>query len=552
MALVAADISIAANGDIRFTGTTNTGTVLELHRLLQDLADDPSMMTGSDDFQSIVFENPSERINDKEIKLLGNFNIDDVLANQLYGGSIEQENGDVLYAGFDIVGTLNGNTIQAVQNGALIAPDWWGGVGVNADPTMGIVSRMLIKVRDAGADIDGKRVHFQTRDYGYTYSDFDAIGAAGCTIVPLSSFVDPITSAVPLATALALSAQITNLNEGYNAIDVSGDGVGEFYYSNWDLTTASIADFYAYSQAIQSMGSGVSLYGIQGELFRGITHQIAYTGLANAFVQNEVVTFANGAEAIVLADDGTGNLWVQLLTGGTPGANGDSITGATATATIDTVESKPVSNVFAGNLSGATNLEGAYGLGIVESYLAVGDSLVDLQGNIVVAPPMPGQIDVNNLVVGEDYVLVGPELAGELNVAQMSLSVDLTTAAETAVVVDAVPTDAPPAGTIRLQSDSGRWVRIEYLSHNGVDTFTLAATDFSADTITTAQTGFVSYIDTLAAAVTESAQVDITANTNYVVRVRDGGATPIVPFENVFIAYPGVGGQVNTQRVDDI
>ena len=37
---IAADFSVASNGDIRWTGTTGAYATLELHRWVQDMADD--------------------------------------------------------------------------------------------------------------------------------------------------------------------------------------------------------------------------------------------------------------------------------------------------------------------------------------------------------------------------------------------------------------------------------------------------------------------------------------------------------------------------------
>ena len=71
------DFSIAANGDIRYTGTTATYTVLELHRYLQDYADNEGY-TG-DDILDISDQTPSDRSTDNIITLINGYNIDCLL-----------------------------------------------------------------------------------------------------------------------------------------------------------------------------------------------------------------------------------------------------------------------------------------------------------------------------------------------------------------------------------------------------------------------------------------------------------------------------------------
>ena len=83
---IADDFSVAVNGDIRYTGTTANYTVLELHRFLQDLADDASASGG--DLVDITSDTPSDRSTDNIITLLGTYNIDDTAAEHLYAGSI--------------------------------------------------------------------------------------------------------------------------------------------------------------------------------------------------------------------------------------------------------------------------------------------------------------------------------------------------------------------------------------------------------------------------------------------------------------------------------
>ena len=93
MAFTEADWSITrSNGNIRYIGDDHGGaspsyaTVIELHRALQDFADDAS--SSGDDQLDITDPTPSDRSTDNIITLLGSYNIDDTAAEHLFDGSI--------------------------------------------------------------------------------------------------------------------------------------------------------------------------------------------------------------------------------------------------------------------------------------------------------------------------------------------------------------------------------------------------------------------------------------------------------------------------------
>jgi len=120
MAINATDVSVAVNGDIRWTGgSTPNYTVLELHRFLQDLADDAS--ASGDDLVDITSDTPSDRSTDNIITLLGTYNIDDTMAEHLYGGSFTQASGDTVYSGLRVLGAVNNSAsqIMVIQDNGL-------------------------------------------------------------------------------------------------------------------------------------------------------------------------------------------------------------------------------------------------------------------------------------------------------------------------------------------------------------------------------------------------------------------------------------------------
>jgi hypothetical protein len=163
---IADDFSVATNGDIRHVSGTATYTVLELHRFLQDLADDAQ--ASGNDLVDITTLTPSDRSTDAIITLLNGFNIDDTAAEYLYGGSITQNGGDTVYSGLQVLGAVNNASTQlmVIQDNALYqftttpSAPFWGDQsagGLNGNSTAGILMRCLIKSRVNGHDIDGKK-----------------------------------------------------------------------------------------------------------------------------------------------------------------------------------------------------------------------------------------------------------------------------------------------------------------------------------------------------------------------------------------------------------
>jgi len=75
--------------------------------------------------------------------------------------------------------------------------------------------------------------------------------------------------------------------------------------------------------------------------------------------------------------------------------------------------------------------------------------------------------------------------------------------------------------------------------------------DFSGDNSTQPKDVFISYIDTLARATTESFTAVYTGDRDLFVRVRDGGATPIKTFESASAQFLGTPQTVAAVRTSD-
>lgn len=551
MAMVDADWSIdRATGNIRYIGNDHGGaspsyaTVLEFHRWLQDKADDA--VSSGDDELDITDTDPSARSTDNIIQLKGSYNIDDATSEHLYDGSIKQGTGvtEAIYAGFVNFGNVE--TIQIIQNGAVLADDWWNQVLTTAAPRneTGISHRFLLKVRTGGANIDNRKVIGISRRFGYTYSEFTVNSATeGNNVLALSEVTDLNNQTAELTVAGYTS--IVNTTQGYNTIDVDNNGTPEPYYSEWNANapTNSINDLYERAKYLTREGTAETLYGLSGELFRGITHEIAIGSPTGTFAAFEAVSWSGGTGQMLAIDSTTAGtkMWIQLLTGVAP-TNTQVITGAsTATATASgTATTRPLSFPFIGASTGSAII-GAYGVGIETNDLTNNDTLFDLT-NTAVNPPNNVTFTVGGLVSGEDRVLVAPwdgtttDANGDpaINQTQFDLQNALTTDNITSVVISTtIPSDTPSSGTIRVVDNNGFDRRLEYSSYSG-STFTISSTDGQEDFATVNASAlndvYITYIDTLASGTTASYTAVYSSDRDLVVVVRDGGVSPIKQF----------------------
>lgn len=531
-------------------------TVLELHRWLQDLADDAGS-TG-DDYMDISRATPSDKQFDTIITLVNGYTIDTAASEHLYGGSIIQTNGDVIYDGVQVIAGA-GAHIQVIQNGAVVSNDFWNSVpfgasakGLNPDTANGIACRFMLQVRTGGADIDGRRLLLQTREFGYTYSEFKVNGTSRGINVAALTYTADLNNATASGTVAGWT-DITNLTAVYNGIDVNADSTLEYYYSKWDRGSRSINQFYERMKYLTRRDETTTLYGLAGHLFRGITHEVAVTSPRVSTIAEGAAASWTGGTGQVLARDSAGTatkLWIQLLTGVAPTAGqtitvgGGSVTAAGGTPSTERTLSFPFCGVSTGSA-----IIGAYGFALEAADLSVNDKLFDLT-NTLRNPPNLVTFTVSGLVSGEDYVLVGPGSGGSLLESQFTLNGALTGAAVTSVVVTgSIPADTPASGTIRIKRANGAFSRHPYSAWSG-STFTITAHDFSSNNAANGTNAYVSYIDALASSTTASFQATYVADRELYVRRRDGGSSPTKTFETA--ATLGVaGGSVAVQRLSD-
>lgn len=561
---IGTDFEIQADKDIRYVGAAHGAsgagyyTVLEFHRWLAGLADD-SAATG-DDLLDMAKDTPSDKAFDTIITLINGYNIDDVAAEHLYGGSIIQTNGDVIYDGVQVIAG-SGAHVEIIQNGAVIANDFWNSIpfgtgikGLNPDASNGIASRFMLKVRTGAADIDGRRFILTTREFGFTYSEFKINGSGRGVNVAALTYANDLNNATAEAT-VATWSDVTNLTQGYNGIDVNADTSNEFYYSKWDKGSRTINQAYERLKWLTRRGSASTLYGLSGEVFRGITHEITVdTPSATDFSAFEAVSWSGGTGQMLAINDVNAptKMWIQLLTG-VPPTDNQTITGGTSGATClvnVTVTERTLSFPFCG-VSTGTAIIGAFGLGFEAADLSQNDKVFDLTNTLRQAPNNV-TFTVTGLVVGEDSVLVGPASGAALNTTQFTLNGALTGAAVTAVVVnEAIPADTPSTGTLRILRANGATTKHAYTSFNaGTKTFTIGSTNFSTNNAANGAGAYLSYIDKVAAATSETFTVVYLADRSLFIRVRDGGVTPIKTFETTG-TLTNAGGSVNAIRTSD-
>lgn len=258
-----------------------------------------------------------------------------------------------------ITGVLYGGTDNDWDNGDVhhIATP------LNGDAAQGISHRFMIKTREDGVDIDRRRLLGTTRRYYNTFGEFPINGTSqGNNVLALSDSSD-LNNTTAWATIDAI-ADISN-TEGLRLIDISGDGTAEEYYSEWDRGLNTINTFFEYGKAESMDSSAATLNGLNGELFRGITHSFAYDGeTGTMFTTNDEGVYGTA----VIFDAGSGTFQV-----------GEAVHENSATPTWR-------GRVLGGTLSGAT--------GTIVLDVEVG-TLTD--GDTFVGQTSAAQADINDL-----------------------------------------------------------------------------------------------------------------------------------------------------------
>ena len=264
---------------------------------------------------------------------------------------------------------------------------------------------------------------------------------------------------------------------------------------------------------------------------------------------------ASGGTGLLLADDTTDTIWFQLLTGSAP-VDPLFLFGVTSenSAQVNgTVTSRAVKAEFFGQSTGSSVI-GAYGIGVEAADLTSADTLTDLL-NATQSPPNNQEFVVSGLVSGEDRVLVAAnDGADAVDYDQYALQTALVAGGQTAVVVTgAVEGYTPQIGVIRVElNTSGIYRYVEYTSwtFSTNTTFVTASTDWSSLQADATNDVWIGLIDELASGTTATFTGVYTSDDALLGRVRDGGATPIKPFDTP-ATWNSSGGSFTAIRTSD-
>lgn len=468
-------------------------------------------------------------------------------------------------AGLEDSGTGTGTDV-AIGNGTITAQGQSFTVGANQVYS----TKVRVKLKKFGSPTGNAvcKLYTHTGTYGSTGTPNTLVATSGnidvsklTTTYDYYKFGFTVPNANPTNTALTAATNYFVVIEysggnasNYIQIDSSAtsthSGNRASYSGSWSASATTDLWFEVYSSPV--------VYQLPGEVFRGITHEIALTGtVTGTFSAVETITWTAGTGgtvgsgkmlAITATSGSPTKMWIQLLTGGTPGT-GATITGATSSATVATHASttpveKTVSLPFCGASTGSAII-GAFGFSLEATDLTASDLVFDLSGNTI-SPPNYKTSYVKGLTIGEDRVLVGPANGTALRYDAMKLTSGTTAGAASIAVSANTETpigtgtqsekDTPTTGTIRVQDNNGVFYRVTYTGVTvGAGSLTFTGCT-GAPTANANNNVFISYIDKLAAAADEGFTAIYHSPRTLFVRVRDGGGTPIKTFEGT-VAY---------------
>lgn len=163
--------------------------------------------------------------------------------------------------------------------------------------------------------------------------------------------------------------------------------------------------------------------------------------------------------------------------------------------------------------------------------------------NTPMTAPISAAIEAGNLVAG-DSVLVGRNSGSGFLTNEYTLNGATTSGGNTCVVNEAIKTDTPLTGPIRVNG-----VRYTYTSYNaGTKTFTISGT--WGQVHANASPAWVPFIDQTATLDTHSATYTSAGNFTGRIRVKRGGDSPIKPYNTTF-PVTATGGGSNVIRTPD-
>lgn len=345
--------------------------------------------------------------------------------------------------------------------------------------------QIMVKAKTGGVLIDNADVRVYSRKYGQTYGDFAAnLVAGGEQPAAISTSLTDWTP-LDLAGALALSSKVT-IAIGSHFKDTGVGGSKEYKGTITLSDGCTIAEAAQYCQAVCDQTSTTTVDGVLGWKFRSL---------------------------------GDGSY------GYTP--NGASPFGTVAGGKWFVAQGWYIAGALAGDL---------------QKY-----QMISHDGTTITNPVVAG-ISIGGLTIGA-RVLVGRDNgSGGFLTSEYTLAGATTAGGNTCVVNEAIKTDTPATGYIRVNSIPYTYTAVDA----GTKTFTISGTWGQVHTVNAPT--WVPFIDKVAASTTEtSTNYTYAADFTCRLKVRLGsGGTPLQPFETTFAAGSSTTNGTNAIATSDV
>lgn len=444
--------------------------------------------------------------------------------------SADSLDGESIWSNIFTLGSLvSSTTLDVYQNDIQITP-WW--ITGHID--------ILVKVKEAGVEIDSGNLTIFARKYGSLYDHFVIDASSGRNPVPLAAFTDGNNQT---GSAVVAAYEGFSFTFGHTSKDMNNGSGQKPYDCIVECNYHTVAQIYEYLKYVTRSDSTTSLNGAEGEFYVGVGDiYFAYdTEVSGPFVEGEIINGTGGiyGTLVSLIDNGTDGIMVLRHTHGTFSDN-MALTGVTSTATalvngsVDSIthqKQAPFGTLAGGQFFGAR--------GIWLEHVATSDAnnyqLIDSTG-ATQAPPSSIYITVNGLEVG-DVVSVFRTTGNNKIIDKTYLtshSSANTSGSTTFTTVQDIPSDTPESGIIRIVDTSDNSEkRYSYTSFVGkvfsgiTKLFGTLDAGLDQDYDAT-DTAYIPYIDTIANTTTVSIAITFSEIRYIYSNVRHRG---IVPFD---------------------
>lgn len=236
------------SGDIRETTFAANYKSIDMHASLQATAAELTA-SGDDDLDLGDVDPSSQEAFGKIVTLNSPFNIDDSLTENLYDGTVIQDDGDTIYGALKVIGSVATTTqLEIEQNGSFLTNHW----GNGKNTATGILNRILVKYRTGGADIDSRNIRVIARNPSDTLVVFPITMEIGETTAAINTLADDAwsnsNSGVPLGlTTTADLDKLYDMAKSWKTLSLT----------NFDYPSA--ATLIAAKVGLQLQFSGVSV-----------------------------------------------------------------------------------------------------------------------------------------------------------------------------------------------------------------------------------------------------------------------------------------------------